>query len=300
MNATLCLVLGLAAQAGAQPAPPASQPASQPAAGVAAGVAGTARDVLADVTIIFEVGERALNVQEGWNLTSPAGRTIPAPELSVPMPPGAKFLAVDPNIKGHKAEETSTAMTATQPLTGAREANASYVFDLDGDEAHLARVVPFSIQRARLVIQSSPGLTLSTNVPAERRSRELSGVEYNIYDIGAIAAGSELRIDLDGLPSRTIWPRRAAAVIAVLMVGWMFWAISTRSAPGLGGTTALSPLSARARRDQLVKALEVLERDLHEEKVKPKRYERRRSELMQELARVLREVELGTGPREAG
>lgn len=287
------LAFVVATSLASQPAGAASQPSAPSSQPVNTGEAGTARDVAATVTIIFEVNERVLSVQEDWNLGNPANRAIPLAELEIPTPPKSKFLRVEPTTKGYVARETSIGLEATESLVGQRTVQTGYILDLSGDSIDVKRPMPFSMQSVRIVIQDFPGLEVTTSAPSERRTRELNGATYAIYDLTSQPAGASLTIGLDGLPSRTIWPARFALGAVAAILAWMIWALSTRRAPG-GGTTSevVSPMAARARRDQIVKAIEVLERDFAAETIKEKKYERRRGELMRELATVLREIEL--------
>ncbi|MCK6549488.1 hypothetical protein L6R52_26855 [Myxococcota bacterium] len=289
----ITLAFALATTLASQPSGAASQPAQPSSQPVVQGEPGTARDVAAAVTIIFEVNERVLSVQEDWTIGNPANRAIPLDQLEIPTPRKSKFLRVEPTTKGYTARETSVGLQATEPLTGQRTVQAGYILDLSGGSIDVNRPIPFSMQTVRIVIQDSPGLEVKTSVPSEKRTRDLSGVTYAVYDIASVPAGATLTISLDGLPSRTIWPARAALASVFAILAWMVWALVTKRAPGGGATSdVVSPMAARARRDQIVKAIEVLERDFAAEKIKEKKYERRRSELMKELAVVLREIEL--------
>src|SRR6185503_5816813 len=93
-------------------------------------------------------------------------------------------------------------------------------------------------------------------------------------------------------PARAPWPKWLALLAVGGIVAWMAWALANRAKPSETMRHVVSPVSARARRDQIVKAIEVLDRDLQTEKIKPKKYERRHAELMHELAEVLHEIEL--------
>jgi hypothetical protein len=284
MSAFALLVL-LAAQAG-----PASQPASQPAMGPA----GRASDVSAELTIIMELGENAVHVQENWFLRNPAGKSVPASELAIVSPAGAKFLRLDEqNAGGFKAREDSTVLESTRPLgPEGTDVTSGYILDAKGSSITFDRAVPFSLRSARLIIPDFDGLTLSTSHPTNRRTRDLNGQRFAVYDLTAIPAGTTLPITLDGLPSQNAWPRRVALVAVFGIVAWMAWALKTRAVPGSSESVQLSPLSSRARRDQIVKAIEVLERDFREQKISEKKYQRRKDELMSELAGALRELEI--------
>jgi hypothetical protein len=285
-------VLALIGQA--QPDAPQSPPAGAPPRAAVPNPPGTAQDVGADFTVVVELGERQLNVQESWTLQAPSDKTVPASQIHIPMPKGAKGLRLDERSQGFHAEETSAAIDATEPLTASRALTGGFLYDFSGNSASISFPIPFAVHQARIVVQDIPGLEISTNVETQRRKHDdVNGRSYLIYDTPAMPRGGALEVTIGNLPMQTLWPRRIMLAFVVGILGWMMWALKTRAVPGADGAAqSFGPLSAHARKEQIVKALEVLERDLNEERVKEKRYQRRHGELMKELATVLREIEL--------
>ena len=86
-------------------------------------------------------------------------------------------------------------------------------------------------------------------------------------------------------------------VVCLALLGWLVMGLVGSSAEG-PTEAKLGPLSAQAQRDQIVKAIEILERDRDD--FPAKRYERRKKELMTELASVLREIELSKSSKSRG
>ena len=275
---TPLLALALLAQ-------PASQPASQP--NLQPG--GTGADVTGQMTLILEVDEHRLKAQESWSLVNRSGKSVPPTELVFEMPRGTKRLSVDEDVKGFVGAEDGSRIFADQPL-GAGQASvaAAYFWPFDGDTAKTSRRIPVNVNGMRVIVENIDGLSLTSNLEYQRRVRELNGLEFAIFDFSPLRAGQNLELSLEGLPSRNSWPRDASMAIVIALVLWMGWQLSRRT-EAVDGT--MGPLSARARRDQIVKALEILERDRAADKVKEKRYERRHGELMANLADVLREIE---------
>ncbi len=253
---------------------------------------GTAKNVHADVAIIVEMAETDLQIQESWTLVPEPGKTIPANAIKLRAPPGARMLQIDKSTTGAVANEAMSEVSLSEPLTESKQVAFFYMFPKSGSGAHLSRLVPVELQTGRVIAQDVPGLEISTSIPSQKRTRDLNGVIYVIYDFTNVPALTDLKITMTGFPSKTVWPKRFAAILAVLVFVWMIWAVKTKRAPGQIAALNTSPVSARARRDQLVKAIEVLERDFAAEKMKPKKYERRHKELMKELAVVLHELEL--------
>jgi len=275
-------------------AQPASQPASQP--NLPGG--GRAADVTGTVTVILEVDEHRLKTQESWSLSNASGKSVAPSELVFELPDGSRRLALDEDVPGFVAAEDGSRFFADRPLgAGVTTVAGAYMWDFDGDTAVASRRVPVNVNGMRLIIEDIDGLNLTSNLEFQRRVRELNGLNFAIFDFSPLKAGQRWELRISGLPSHSTMPRTVATAAAIAIVIWAVLALVKRED---SEEQTYGPLSARARRDQIVKALEILERDRAAEKVKPKRYERRHGELMASLATVLREIELAEARRRGG
>lgn len=276
MNALLLMLMAQASQ-------PASQPSLSPG--------GTAADLSGSVTWIYQVDEQVLRVQESWSINNQSGKLVGKDEVVFRMPPNTRRLNVDEDAQGFAGNEESTLISATEAIgSGTKQFGDAHMIDFDGSTTTVRRHIPIKTIGARLIIENISGLEVTANVEFNERISELNGLEFKVVEFAPIAQNSTLEVTFDGLPSKVTWPRRLAVAVSILLLGWMIWALR---APTEGrAEKKMGALSAQARRDQIVKAIEILERDLAEDKVKPKRYERRHKELMGELAAVLREIEL--------
>lgn len=280
MNATL-LALALIAQQ------PASQPASQPGQALAPG--GTAADVSGTVTWIYEVDEKTLRVQESWSFTNQSGRLVGKEHLRFPMPEGTRRVNLDEDVRGFKAAENGSEIFATEAMgRGTKTLSGAHMVDFSGSTAIVRRRLPVKVEGARLIVENIEGLEVTSNVQFDKKVRDLNGLEFQVLNFAPMPPGT-FEIRLEGLPSRTTLPRQIALAMVLAIIGWAIWALRR---PGSDAPSKLGALSAQARRDRIVKAIEILDRDLAEDKVTPKRYERRHEELMTELAAVLREIDL--------
>lgn len=274
---------------------PQAQPqgaASQPAAAAQPGVPGTAADVYAELTLIYEMSEKALRVQESWTLRNMSGKQVPAQALTIPMS-GIRKLRLDETATGFTAAEDNSKITASKAMGQEdRTVAGTYELPTSGSTLVIRRKLPFNMARARVIFEEVPGLNLSSNVTFTKRIRDLNGVKFAIWDFPGMPAGQELELRVTGLPSRQEWPRATAVLVSILILAWMIWALVAKRAPGADHAVKLGPLSARARRDRLVKAIEILKRDHDAGAIEDKRYARRHQALMQELAVVLRELDI--------
>lgn len=273
----------------------AAQPASMPASAPALAPGGTGADVSATVTFIFELDEGRLKAQESWNFDNRSGKRIGTEHLVFTLPAGAQRLGVDEDAAGWKGAEDSTRFFAINPLgAGASSVGAAYFLPFSGSSLRTTRTIPVQTVGMRVIIEDVDGLKVSANLKHQHRVSELNGLHFAIYDFEPLKANQTLELTFSGLPSRSTIPRGAAVLACVLIFVWML--ISIRSSKSEVGTAGIGPLSAQARKEQIVKALELLERQFASQEVKERRYLRRHEELTRELAEVLRELEL---PREA-
>src|SRR5262245_4245164 len=61
---------------------------------------GTAADINADMTLIFQIGERELGAEDNWTLRNSSSRTIPAEAIVIPMALGARNLRLADGSEG--------------------------------------------------------------------------------------------------------------------------------------------------------------------------------------------------------
>jgi hypothetical protein len=267
---------------------PPAQPSSQPAAALQPG--GTGADIIGNVTWIFEVDEKVLQIQESWAFTNESGRSVAKEHLVWEMPLSTRRLQLDEQSPGFQAAEDGSRLFATEDFgAGNKRMTAQHLQEFKGGTAVVRRTFPVRVANARLILENVSGLDFTSNVEFDKRVRDLNGLEFQVIQFAPINAGSTLEVRLEGLPAHTTLPRSIAVIIAFGIVGWAVWMMRR---PSEAGAAKLGPLSAQARRDRIVKAIELLERDFSEEKIKDKKYERRHEELMSELAAVLREIDL--------
>ena len=278
-----CLLLALAT---------AGQPASQPAAPAAPG--GTAADVHGELTVIFELGDGILNTQESWRLQNLSGKLVPADQLTFAMPEGVSKLRLDEETPSpFEAAPDSSEIRGKGPMgPGDHTLAGAYQLKTDGSSVRFRRRVPFRMGGARLILEAMPNLTLTSNVKSTKRTRDLNGVKFSIWELDPFAAGTTLDITIDGLPAKRAWPRQAALALVALIIAWMLWSLTSGKAPGAQAKARLGVLSAQARCDRIVRAFEILEADHADEKISDQQHARRKKALLKELAVALRESEL--------
>ena len=267
------------------------QPASQPASQPNLPTGGTGRDVTATVTMILEPDENHVKVQESWSFSNTGGRIVDAAALSFPLPAGSRRISMDEEAPGFAGAEDGSRFYATQPLGAAPAAAAlAYLWQTGGGSAELHRAIPVNVNGMRVIVEDIAGLEVTSNLRFTRRVRELNGLNFLILDFDPLTAGATWDLTVTGLPNHTTLPRTMAMVMVAGLVAWFL--VQLASQRRSTAEVNLGAMAAPARRDRIVKALELLERDRAEDKVTDTRYARRHTELMKELADVLREIEL--------
>lgn len=272
-----------------EPPATAAGPASAPASRPSLAHGGTGRDVQADLTVIYEIDEHHLKTQESWSLSNTSNKRIEPGALVFVLPENTRRLRLDENTPGFAAPDAGGRFFATAPLLdGAHGIGAAYLTDFEGASVTVRRRTPVNLRSVRLIIQKVPGLRFSASMPHQSRDRDLNGLEFAIFTLGPIPAGDAFAYTFDGLPAQSAVPSYLALALCLGMVAWMvFSLLQPRPKPA----HTMGVLSAEARRDRLLKALELLERDRAENKIEPRRYARRHEALMSELADVLREAD---------
>lgn len=279
-----CLSLSTAA-VGAAAYAQASQPASQPSQQVVSAAVLQAR-----VTIIMEVDENHLKVQESWQIDNPTGGSVPKEQVVFDLGPGIRRLQMDEEVTDFVPNDAGSLIRAKVDLgPGSHGFAGSYLLDKDGDSAAFTRTLPVPVRAGRLITEDINGLAVDGSTAMTSRVSDLNGLSFRVFDFAALPVGHAFQVRVSGLPSRSALPRNIAVVVSILAFVWMLVGVLK---PRVQEPVVLSALSAEARREQLVKALELLEEDRLSGRVEPDQAARRKKALMMELAAILREMDL--------
>ncbi|MBI4817356.1 MAG: hypothetical protein HY791_13920 [Deltaproteobacteria bacterium] len=285
----ITIALILLAQAGGPSSGP-SDP-SEPAT-------GSISDLSTELTMVFDIDEGWLNTQESWTVHNPSGAAV-GDRLVLELPSSSRRLKLEESVKGFVARENATAIESNGPIgTGEHQIHATYQLATSGSSVVIKRRLATQTNAARVIIEDLPDLSITSNSQPSKRKRELNGVNYAIFDFPPLSSGSMLEVKLSGLPSKSHAPKIAAVAAVGLIVLWALYAGATGRAPG-AGASAMGPLSPMARRDRVLKAIELLDEDLKAEKISEKKYARRHEDLMADLAQTLREIDLEEATKRA-
>lgn len=244
----------------------------------------------AQLTIIIEIDENHLKVQENWQIQNPSQGTVSPEALVFDLGTGIRRATLDEDVTAFGIEEGENVVRGKTALGPGNHGFAlSYLLDHAGAEARFDRSFPIAVTAGRLIIEEVDGLEAVSSLSLPSRVSDQNGLTFRIFDFGGLTPGQRFDVTFKGLPSRNAIPRLLAVVLSVGAFVWMLVAVGRPRERNKGVRGALS---ATARRDQLVRALELLEEDRSAGRTPEATYAKRRSELVGQLADVLRELDL--------
>jgi|GEM_PF-3314402 len=284
----LGLFLSLAiAQAG-----PTSRPASQPSSPVG----GNITDLYAELTVIYELGDDALRAKESWRFRNEGSFQL-SPELfQVALPSGSRRIRLDENSAPFSL--SGTTLRLDSPLKpGEHDLGLSYELPLSGGAADIQQYFAFRMGGVRMIMENMPGLQLNASVKVSKRTRDLNGIVFAIWDLSGFATGQEMKVDISGLPTKQTWMRDLTLASCVLILLWMGLSL-LRKTPASSSTPLIyqhNIMSASARKTRLLDALNALSEDLEQNVIQQEQFERRQKALLTELAATMRQHDLEQG-----
>ncbi len=258
--------------------------------------------VSSEGTLYLEASENGLQAEESWAVRNLGGVAVPAASLVIQLPPGISQIRAEGDASsGFQIGPDNRTIQGTAPLPPGetRVVTVRYMLPLGSSKLSLARTAPFSVGRWRVILENQPSLSLSSNLKVVRSERELNGVQFVLWELTEIAPGTRVDLTLSGLPTRSHLPQGLALLAGALIIGWAASRSSgtrARAASAVHGKRAagapVAPLAGAARRERLVRAVELLDQDHAQGKLDAEQHARRRRALVAELAVVLRQIEL--------
>lgn len=170
---------------------------------------------------------------------------------------------------------------------GIAKVQIAYALDYKRSEITVTQRFPVALERVNVILEqigglhmASPQFTNHGDVKAD------DGTTFIMGTGGSLAPGSDLVLNLSGLPTHSTWPRTIALAIAGLIVAvgaWLAFASSSSSEE--------DRRKLKARRDTLYGELAKLEEQHRAGRVDAARYHSRRHHLVTELERVYGELD---------
>lgn len=218
----------------------------------------------------------------------------PSPELSFTLPNGAEQAA--PIEDSQQVTIRGRRVTISNPIKpGRTPVKLAYSMRPGGGAHVVAQRFPVDWDSLRVVLAGAEAARMTSPLFTSSRHGEDGGSVFVAGSGGALAAGRELTISLDGLPHRSQTGRNVALALGliILAVG-AFSAFSARPVSGAAGRRA----QLVERRDRLLADLVRLEEARRAGSISESRYAARREDLVRQLERAYGELD-AQAPRPA-
>ena len=269
-------------------------------AGAAAGAPAVAGDVIfgGDSRIQVEFDDDTLTVFYLFQIVNAGTAPIsPTSELVFELPEGAGQPTL---LEGSTTQATVRGrhVSIAGPFApGVTPVQIGFELAPGGSSRTLTQVLPAVWAQPQVIVSSVPGLTVTS--PQLSATRNLAG-DSRAFVMGTgpmLAAGKELTVTLEGVPSRNRAGRMLALALALMVLAAGAWSAGTaRSATG--ATARRSQL--QERRSKLMTELVRLEQQQRGGTIDPGRYQARRGDLMDQLERIYGELDQHGGPLDEG
>jgi len=172
----------------------------------------------------------------------------------------------------------------------------AYILPYSGGTLALSQTFPATFAQLLVFTQKWGAIDMASTL-IERRGEMAAGETGGLPMLwgagGAVPAGRVVALELNGLPHHSGWPRIVALSLTGLIVAIGVW--TSKGSPGSDDASQRVD-TLQGRRETLFAELVRVERQQRIGKIGPTRYGTRRAELVDQLQRVLRDLDDGMSP----
>jgi hypothetical protein len=153
--------------------------------------------------------------------------------------------------------------------------------------------LPYGLRAARIVLEDMPGMELRTPAGAEvKQSTQPNGRKFLEMPSITISPGQRLVFGVSGLPQHSVWQKRiriGVGLLAVLLIGWVFYAVFFVR----GRAEEVDPelRALESAREKLMAELVSLETERRHKRQPGDPYQKKRERLNSRLADVYRKID---------
>jgi hypothetical protein len=205
--------------------------------------------------------------------------------LIVELPSGAGGVRV---MQGSFAGATAQGdrVTIAGPFPpGASSVQVAFQLQYTGSTATVRQKFPVPLQQVTVFVEQAGGLELTSPQLTDRGEVKADdGTVFLSASGGALAAGTELTIQLANLPHESRWPRNIALALAAVILAIGAWL-------AVGNRVEDERRRLVAQRDTLLGELAKLEQQHRAGRVDGERYASRRRQLVSDLERIYGELD---------
>jgi hypothetical protein len=187
-----------------------------------------------------------------------------------------------------------TTLTVNGPFAPGRTiAQVAFLLDPSGT-VRISQTLPAQLEQLSVVVRKLGDVTVTSPQLTNRQEVPADGQMYIMATGGAVAAGTPIALEIDGLPHHSAAPRYLALALAVLIV---VVGTFTAVAPKESSAAAARRQQLRNRREKLFADLVRIEQQRRAGQIDPEPYAQRRQTLMAQLERVYGELDQRSGVR---
>jgi hypothetical protein len=252
-----------------------------------------------DSRILIELGEENIEVYYLLQVLNVAdGSVDPQPAFELSLPSGAQSGTVLQGSSPRTIVDGPQVSVSGSFSPGVTPVQVAYVLPYSGGSLALSQVFPADFDQLLVFVEKWGAMDVASTL-FERRGEmaaEETGGAPLVWGAGRrVGAGEPLLLELSGLPHHSRWPRIITLTLSALIVVLSVW--GSAGVEGRDGHAERRALLGR-RREKLFTELVKVERQRRQGKIQATRYGTRRAALIEQLQRVLHDLEDGLAPVE--
>jgi len=241
---------------------------------------------------VFEVVDDAVQVMEVWRLSNLGTAPVDAPGgIHIPLPSKAVQIQLAPNAPPNLSVAGHDIVWKGPLPVGDTEVQLMFALAYQGPRLDVEQPAPIEFTEVNVITERIPGLSVeSTTVRfSAPEPQDVQGRAIQLFRGNGVTAGGTIRFRLVGLPhADTTWRLLAAAVALALFVGFIGYGLA-------GKRSASTREGLEKERERLLDELVALDAAAAGGDKGGKgasKQARKRAELVAELTRVYRELDL--------
>lgn len=253
-----------------------------------------------DSRILIELGEESIEVYYWLDVLNVEDSAVePETPFEFFLPAGAQGATILQGSSPRTLIDGPRVWVSGSFAPGVTPVLVAYILPYSGASLSFSQSFPATFAQLLVFTQKWGAIDVASTL-IERRGEmgaaETGGAPMLWGAGGAVPAGRVVALEVSGLPHHSGWPRIVALSLAGLIVGVSIWASAGSGSPGSGGPLDSRVDTLHGRREQLFAELVRIERHQRLGRIGATRYGTRRAELVDQLQRVLRDLDEGVSP----
>jgi len=251
-----------------------------------------------DSRILIELGEENVEVYYLLEVLNIADHQVaPQPIFEFLLPAGAQSGTVLQGSSPRTLIEGSEVSVSGEFSPGVTPVQVAYVLPYSGGSFVLSQTFPADFDQLLVFAEKWGSMDIASGL-FDRRGEmgaDETGASPLMWGAGReISAGSPILLELNGLPYHSSWPRIVTLTVSGFIIAFSVWGslgVQVKRDEELERREVL-----KCRREKLFTDLVRVEHQRRQGKIQTTRYGTRRAALIEQLQRVLRELEGGLAP----